>query len=93
MSCSRRCDYWKATDGKWYCRLGNFEHAEEEQDCTCYGPRDTIEEICEFIGNGFSNPGSSWEDDSGKSPPPEKCQPARPRSRESIYIRPRHRFC
>jgi hypothetical protein len=71
MSMSRRCDLWKATDYKWYLRLGDFEYAYDDRDCTCYGPFVSEVQASEYLGR-FSNPGSIYIDHSGTIPPPEK---------------------
>jgi hypothetical protein len=58
--------------------LGDFEYAEEDCDCTTYGPfasRDAVEDELD----NHSNPGGSWEDDSGDRPPPKN--PRRPQRR------------
>lgn len=77
MSCSRRCDVWKATDGKWYMLLGKFEHAEDEEDCDSFGPFSSAEATHRYRQNNHSNPGSYNEDDSGTRSPPEKITVAR----------------
>lgn len=69
MSMSRRCDIWLATDKKWYMRLGNFEYAYDDWECTVYGPFDT-EEALEKELDRHSNPGGSFTDRSGRIPPP-----------------------
>lgn len=69
MSCQRRCDIWKATDGQWYMLLGKFEHAEEEEDCEAFGPFSS-EEKAEGELENHSNPGGFSTDDSGTRPPP-----------------------
>lgn len=69
MSMSRRCDIWLATDKKWYARLGNFEHAYEDHECTCYGPFDTETEATEKMKK-LGNPGSANVNNWGTIPPP-----------------------
>ncbi len=70
MSMSRRCDFFKAVDQKWYVRLGNFEYAHDIEDCTVFGPFET-----EQAANGelkyHSNPGGSSTDSSGTAPVPK----------------------
>lgn len=79
MSCSRRCDVWKATDGKWYMLLGKFEYAEDE-DCDSFGPFSSEEATHKYRQDNHSNPGAYNMDDSGTRPPPEKItQPRRVR--------------
>jgi hypothetical protein len=72
MSCRRRCDFWKATDGKWYMLLGKFEDADEESDCEAFGPFSSSDAAQTYLRNNHSNPGSFSEDDSGTRPPPKK---------------------
>ena len=72
MSCRRRCDIWKATDGQWYMLLGKFEDADEEIDCDTFGPFSSSEGAHKYLFNNHSNPGGFSEDDSGTRPPPEK---------------------
>lgn len=69
MSTQRRCDIWKATDGKWYLTLGDFEYAERDEDCTTYGPFKDCDAVEDELDN-HSNPGGSWVDDSGEEAPP-----------------------
>lgn len=75
MSQQRRCDVWKASDGKWYMTLGNFEYAEEDADCTNYGPFDSLEKAEDELDN-HSNPGGMSTDESGTMDPPSN--PRRP---------------
>lgn len=82
MSTSRRCDFTKCNDGKWYLTLGDFEYAEEEADCTTYGPFDSLEGANKELDN-HSNPGSSCTDDSGHADPPPKEALTTPTSRRS----------
>lgn len=86
MSTQRRCDFWKATDGKWYLLLGNFEYAEDEEDCTCYGPFSSQEAAEKELDN-HSNPGGWNEDDSGKRPPPKNCRKRSASSFGNFYRR------
>jgi hypothetical protein len=76
MSCRRRCDIWKATDGKWYMLLGKFEDADEENDCDAFGPFSSEEAAGRELRN-HSNPGGFTTDDSGTRPPPKKITPRR----------------
>jgi hypothetical protein len=69
MSCSRDCAFYKAQDGKWYMELAEEEYAGRE-DATTYGPFGSQEAADKYLTDGFSNPGSSWSDDSGKAPVP-----------------------
>lgn len=74
MSMSRRCDFFKAVNGKWYVELGNREYAYDHHDCTIYGPFDS-EEAAEGELEHHSNPGSSSSDDRGVRPVPEHVEP------------------
>lgn len=77
MSLSRKCQIFKATDNQFYMQLGNFEYAEDPQDCTTYGPTKTADEMEKFLFDNFSNPGSISFDDSGTIPTPKNAKPAR----------------
>lgn len=82
MSCSRRCDIWKATDSQYYMIIGNFEHASEDEDCSTYGPFSDDEAAYEYARNtGPGNPGGCCTDDSGTQPPPTNYQ----RPRRAFY--------
>ncbi len=72
MSCQRRCDVWKATDGRWYMALGRFEHADDDEDCDFLGPFSSAEAATRHLFQNYSNPGGYGEDDSGTMPPPAK---------------------
>lgn len=69
MSMMRRCDIWKATDGKWYMFLGRFEHAEEFHECDIFGPFKSKAAVMAELDR-HSNPGAFCLDDSGKGSPP-----------------------
>lgn len=71
MSVARRCDFFKATDSKWYCMLGDREYAYDDDDCTAYGPFSSERAATEYIRDNFSNPGSSWTEDDSKTEPPK----------------------
>lgn len=71
---SRRCDIFKAVDNQWYVLLGNFEHAHELEDCTCYGPF-TDQPAADAELEFHSNPGSMWVDANGTRPVPKKVSP------------------
>ena len=72
MSMQRRCDIFKATDGKWYILLGNFEYAHEEKDCTYYGSFPTYDAAWKELEDHHSNPGGADMDDSGTRLPPKE---------------------
>ena len=75
-STSRYCEIFKATNGRWYLLLGDFEYAEWE-DSTAYGPFSSENAADNYIRN-FSNPGALDVDDSGTKPPPTKSPNGRP---------------
>lgn len=81
-SMSRYCNYYKAKDKNWYVDLANKEYGGYE-DATTYGPFNTFDDADEYVMNNFSNPGSFWEDDSGKKPVPKKSPNGRPVIRPS----------
>lgn len=85
MSVSRRCDIWKANNSSWYVLLGDFEYADEERDCTAYGPFDSADEAESYVSDNFSNPGGQLVDDSGVDNPPEN--PTSPEGRSSYRRR------
>jgi|APSaa5957512622_1039677.scaffolds.fasta_scaffold02508_2 hypothetical protein len=61
------CQFYKATDGKWYMEL---EDDSRRDEYNAYGPFRSLDEADRFLGKNFQNPGGSMEDDSGTSPPP-----------------------
>ena len=63
----RRCDIFKATDDQWYVLLGNFEYAEETEECTCYGPF-VSQAAAEGELEYHSNPGGYSTNPHGKRP-------------------------
>jgi hypothetical protein len=73
MSQERRCHICKATDGKWYLELGNFEYAYDSKDCTRYGPFNS-ENAATTALDEYSNPGGFSVDTSGEVPPPSDAQ-------------------
>jgi hypothetical protein len=83
MSVSRRCVFFKAVDGQWYCTLGDEEYAYEDHECTTYGPFPSEEEADQYVSRNFSNPGGSCSDDSGKAPVPANA--VSPRQRSTLY--------
>jgi len=68
-SVSRHCAFYLASDDNWYMELANKEYGEYE-DATTYGPFSTLEDAEQYLHANFSNPGGSYDDDSGKQPPP-----------------------
>lgn len=79
MSCSRRCDFFKAKDGQWYVTLGNFEHAHDADECTNYGPFADEDAAEDYVFNNHSNPGGSCTDESGTREVPSDVVSPRPR--------------
>lgn len=75
-SMQRHCDFYKASDGKWYMELADHEYADREEANT-YGPFSSFDQAMDYLDN-FSNPGGFGEDDSGKRPPPTKSPNGRP---------------
>jgi hypothetical protein len=71
MSMSRRCDFFLATDGKWYCTLGDFEYADDDCDCTTYGPFNSERAAGKYICDNFSNPGACCVEEGGLAEPPK----------------------
>lgn len=63
-SMSRHCDFYLATDGKWYLELAHNEYGEWD-DATTYGPFNSMEKAEDYLDN-FSNPGGFGVDDSGE---------------------------
>lgn len=68
---SRHCEFYKATDGKWYMELADREYG-EQRDATTYGPFLTQEAADDYLRDNFSNPGGSYIDRSGKRETPMK---------------------
>lgn len=80
MSQQRRCDVTKCNDGKWYMVLGNHEYAEEDHDCTTYGPFASEDAVDAELEN-HSNPGGQTVDDSGTADPPDPATLTKPTQR------------
>jgi hypothetical protein len=66
----RHCDFYKATNGKWYMELADEEYG-ERYDATTYGPFDSEDAAKRYLDQ-FSNPGGYSTDDSGEQPVPTK---------------------
>lgn len=64
-SMSRHCDFYLATDGKWYLELAHNEYGEWDE-ATTYGPFNSMEKAETYLDNNFSNPGGFGVDDSGE---------------------------
>jgi hypothetical protein len=82
MSIPRYCEFWKASNGKWYLDLAVHEEYDEEEDhgnpndgsyedSVTYGPFNNENEVDQYLLK-HSNPGSFYTDSSGKRPPPIK---------------------
>ncbi len=69
-SMSRHCEFYLATDEKWYMDLAPAEYGEQD-DADTFGPFRSYEEAYEYLDN-FSNPGSYYTDDSGTRPSPKQ---------------------
>ena len=69
-SMSRHCAIYKSNTGQWWMELADQEY-EEKWDSPVYGPFESREEI-DIELNQHSNPGSFYEDNSGKRPDPKK---------------------
>ena len=65
------CEFYKATNGKWYMELADNEYG-ESYDADTYGPFDSQEKAYDYLSNGFPNPGGHSSDDSGTRPVPTK---------------------
>jgi hypothetical protein len=85
MSVLRRCDFWLATDGNWYLRLGRHEHDWEDYQCTVYGPFSTYEQANQYRYDNFSNPGGQEVDSTGTTPPPVDPESPLPKSSIIFY--------
>ena len=68
---------FKATDDHWYLIIGNFEEAEEIDDCSVCGPFPDEEAADDYRIKNFSNPGGTEIDDSGTQAPPENAESPR----------------
>jgi len=71
----RYCEFYLATDGKWYMMLAPNEYG-EWQDAEAYGPYGSQEDA-ERALDRHSNPGGYNTDDSGTQPPPGKARQAK----------------
>ncbi len=57
MSVRRHCSFYPTLKG-WYMDLAHQEDGGLE-DCSTYGPTDSLQEIRHYLGENFSNPGGS----------------------------------
>jgi hypothetical protein len=72
MSVSRICEFYLATDNKWYLMLAEDEHTEEIDDCYAIGPFNSLEEAEQALVEApLPNTGSASIDDSGTVEPPK----------------------
>jgi hypothetical protein len=81
------CQFYKATDGKWYMDLEDYDEDEDgeqiEGDYTSYGPFSSFKAAEKYLSQNFANPGGYMEDDSGRRKPPRK--PVSPRGRRWAF--------
>ena len=70
-SVSRFCEFWLASNGKWYMDLAHDEYG-EAYDATTYGPFNSEEAADKYLRDNFSNPGGASIDDSGDRSVPTK---------------------
>jgi hypothetical protein len=98
VSVSRHCEFWKASDGKWYMDLAVNEYYDDDddgesygrpgdgdyEDSITYGPFPSQEAADAYLTGHFSNPGVFSEDDSGKRAPPTKSPNGSPVQRPGI---------
>ena len=76
-STSRYCEFWKASNGKWYMDLASREYGDYEE-ATTYGPFASEAATEKYLDDNFSNPGATDTDDEGHRPPPTKSPNGRP---------------
>ena len=67
-SMQRHCEFYLASDGKWYMELAPDEYG-EQWDADTYGPFRSEDAAYKYLDN-FSNPGGYGSDDTGTRPPP-----------------------
>jgi hypothetical protein len=68
---SRYCEYWKASNGKWYVDLASDEYGEWDE-ATTYGPFPSENAADKYVSRSHSNPGGYSTDDEGTRPPPKR---------------------
>lgn len=86
-STGAECEFFKATDGKWYMGLEDMsarpdgDDGDDEDDdwrdsydpeMEYYGPFPTMDAAVKYLNQNFANPGGWSEDDSGRRKPPRK---------------------
>tara|TARA_B100000749_G_C18446284_1_gene474392 strand:+ start:3009 stop:3284 length:276 start_codon:yes stop_codon:yes gene_type:complete len=72
MSVTRACDFYLATDKKWYVMLGMDEGCEEWDDCFAIGPFDSLHDAESSIASApYPNTGGSEIDESATETPPQ----------------------
>lgn len=67
-SMQRHCEFYLASNGKWYMELASDEYG-EQFDSDVYGPFYSEKSALDYLDN-FSNPGGYGTDESGTRPPP-----------------------
>lgn len=80
MSVERDCSIYKAQDNKFYleidespARYGDDEDGDDDApaEYETTGPFETEDAANDYLEANYSNPGSSWSDNSGKRPVPK----------------------
>ncbi len=67
-SMQRHCEFYLASDKKWYMELASDEYGEQHES-DVYGPFYSRDAAMKHLDQ-FSNPGGYGIDDSGERPPP-----------------------
>jgi hypothetical protein len=79
-STGAECEFFKATDGKWYMGLEDYRSWDDDEDddgdrdadMKYYGPFPSLKAAIKYLNDNFANPGGWSEDDSGRQKPPRK---------------------
>lgn len=74
MSVSRECNFFLADDSTWWMFLADMEHGVFPNG-RYHGPFTSLDDAEDYLADKFSNPGSSWVDDSGKAKSPRAENP------------------
>lgn len=76
-STGAECEFFKATDGRWYMGLENYmdwddddQDGDRDAEMEYYGPFPTMNAAVKYLNQNFANPGGWSEDDSGRQKPP-----------------------
>jgi hypothetical protein len=89
-SVRRYCEFFLATDGRWYIYHADDDHGDLD-DSTAYGPFRSEDEADFYVRNYLSTSGASDTDDSGNRPPPTRS----PNGTPLVKIKPQsfgHRY-